>query len=167
MVNSSNQSELRVRPARENDLGSILGFIRELATFENLLDDVIATEDDLRRWLFGKRRVAEAAIGEYKGLPVAYVLYFHTFSTFSGKPGIYVDDLFVKEEFRGKGIGRMMMSYLAKVVKNHGYERLEWTALNWNERAIRLYKRLGAVAEDEWTGYRLSGEALDKLAAEF
>ena len=165
MVTSTNLPEVQVRPARRSDVGVILAFIHDLAAFENAPDQVETTEAGLLQWLFGKQRLAEATIAEYRGQPVAYAVHFYTFDTFAGTPGVYVQDLFVKEEFRGMGIGRMIMAYLAKLAKERGCGRLEWTALNWNVRAISFYRRLGAVAEDEWTGYGVSGEALDKLAS--
>ncbi|MCC5857342.1 MAG: GNAT family N-acetyltransferase [Ectothiorhodospiraceae bacterium] len=156
-----------IRGATASDLGVILSFIRDLAEYERLLHEVVATEDSLREWLFGERRVAEVLIGEWQHRPVAFALFFHNFSTFLGKPGIYLEDLFVKPEMRGKGIGRLMLTYLAQLARERGCGRLEWSVLNWNEPAIRFYRSIGAVPMDGWTVNRLTGEALETLAGEF
>ena len=156
-----------IRGATESDLGLILSFIRELAEYERLLHEVVATEDSLREWLFGERRVAEAVLGEWENRPVAFALFFPNFSTFLGRPGIYLEDLFVKPEMRGKGIGKIMLGYLARLARERGCGRLEWSVLNWNEPAIRFYRSIGAVPMDTWTVNRVTGEALENLAREF
>lgn len=155
---------LRIEKATEKDVGLILGFIRELAEYEHLSHEVVATEELLQESLFGKRPVAEALIGYYEGKPVGFAVFFHNFSTFLGRPGIYLEDLYVQPPMRGKGIGRAMLVYLAKLAKERQCGRLEWSVLDWNEPAIKFYKGLGAIPKDKWTGYRLTGEALDALA---
>jgi GNAT superfamily N-acetyltransferase len=139
--------------------------IKELAEYERLSHEVVATEDSLRGWLFGEQRAAEVVLGYQEGVPAGFALFFHSFSTFLGRPGIYLEDLYVKPEFRGKGLGRALLIYLARLAKERDYGRLEWSVLDWNEPAIRLYEGIGAVPMDEWTAYRVTGEALEELAA--
>ncbi len=157
--------KIGIRPATVEDVPLILSFVRELAGYERLSHEVSATEDLLRFHLFGERREAEVLIGHHVDEPAGFALFFHNFSTFLGRPGIYLEDLYVKSEFRGKGIGRAMLVYLAGLAKERNWGRLEWSVLNWNEPAIRLYRGVGAVSMDEWTVYRVAGEALDELAA--
>jgi GNAT superfamily N-acetyltransferase len=157
--------ELNIRAATEADVPLILQFIRDLAEYERLADKVVATEDLLRATLFGEPRFAEVIIGEANGQPVAFALFFHNFSTFIGRPGIYLEDLFVKPQFRGRGFGKAMLARLAAIAKSRNCGRLEWAVLNWNESAINFYKSLGAQPMDEWQVYRLTGDALDRLAA--
>ena len=154
----------KIRPATEDDVPLILSLIRELAEYECLSHEVVATEDLLRDSLFGERRGAEVLIACYKGAPAGFALFFHSFSTFLGRPGIYLEDLHVKPEFRGQGIGRALLTHLARLAKERGCGRLEWSVLDWNESAIKLYKSIGAVPMDEWTVYRVTGEALETLA---
>jgi GNAT superfamily N-acetyltransferase len=123
-------------------------------------------EETLSESLFGERRVAEVLIGHREGEPVGFALFFHSFSTFLGKPGIYLEDLYVRPKFRGAGIGRALLVHLAKLARERDCGRLEWSVLNWNEPAIGFYETLGAVPMDEWTVYRLTGDALEELAAE-
>lgn len=156
--------KLEIRIAAEDDVPLILSFIKELAEYENLSHEVSATEDLLRESLFGERRGAEVVIGHHGEAPAGFALFFHNFSTFLGRPGIYLEDLYVKPEFRGEGVGRAMLVYLAKLAKERDCGRLEWSVLNWNEPAIKLYGAVGAVPMDDWTMYRLAGEALDRLA---
>jgi GNAT superfamily N-acetyltransferase len=153
-----------IEPATEHDVSLILSFIKELAHYERLLHEVVATEEGLRQSLFGERPAAEVAIGYYQGEPAGFALYFHNFSTFLGRPGIYLEDLFVKPEYRGKGLGRALLSYLAQLAKDRDCGRLEWAVLNWNEPAIRFYHSLGARPMNEWTVNRVTGETLDRLA---
>ena len=160
----TNLPEISLRFAEETDAELILGLIRALAEFEKLSHEVTADIDSLRRSLFGSRRVAEVLIADYAGRPAGFALFFHNFSTFLGKPGIYLEDLFIKPEFRGKGIGREMLAFLAKLAVERGCGRLEWAVLNWNTRAIDFYKRLGAQPMDDWTVFRLTGKSLDELA---
>ena len=153
-----------IRPATEGDATLILGFIKKLAVYEKLAHKVTATEEILRETLFGERRYAEVIIGYHSGEPVGFALFFHNYSTFLGKPGVYLEDLFIDEEHRGKGFGKAMLVYLARLTKERNCGRLEWAVLNWNEPSINFYKSLGAAPMDEWTVFRLTGEALDKLA---
>jgi len=156
---------LRVRNASEEDVPLILDLIRELAEYEKLSHEVVATEDGLRRSLFGERPAAEVLIGEFEGRPAAFALFFHNFSTFLGKPGIYLEDLYVRPRFRGRGMGKAMLVRLAKLARERGCGRLEWSVLDWNEPSIRFYESLGAVAMTDWTVHRVTGEALDSLAS--
>lgn len=156
--------KLEIRIATEDDVPLILSFIKELAEYENLSHEVYATEDLLREYLFGERRGAEVVIGHHGEDPAGFALFFHNFSTFLGRPGIYLEDLYVTLELRGKGVGRALLTYLAKLAKERNCGRLEWSVLDWNEPAIKLYESIGAVPMDEWTVYRLTGEALDGLA---
>lgn len=156
-----------VRTATAKDTPLILSFIKELASYEKLSHEVTATEDLLRENLFGKQAYAEVILGYLDNEPVSFALYFHNFSTFLGKPGIYLKDLFVKFDYRGRGIGQKMLAYLAHLAKTRNCGRLEWWVLDWNQAAIKFYLTLGAKPMDEWTVLRLSGQALDELAAEW
>ena len=155
---------LEIRPAAEADVPLILTLIRELADYERLSHEVVATEEALRDSLFGKRRFAEVLLGYGGGSPAAFALFFHNFSTFLGKPGIYLEDLYVKPEFRGAGIGRALLVQVAKLARERGCGRLEWSVLDWNEPAIGFYRRIGASPASGWTVYRVTGEALEDLA---
>ena len=157
-------SGTRVREASEADVPLILSLIRELAEYEKLSHEVVATEEGLRENLFGGRRYAEVLIGEHDGVPAGFALFFHNFSTFLGKPGIYLEDLYVRPEFRGAGIGKRLLVQLARLARERGCGRLEWWVLDWNAPSIGFYEKLGAVAMDDWTVYRLTGAALDELA---
>lgn len=157
---------LVIRPATEGDAPLILALIRELAGYEKLAHEVTADEATLRRNLFGEgHRGAEAVIAEHGGEPAGFALFFHNFSTFLGRPGLYLEDLFVRPAFRGGGVGKALLAHLARVAKERGCGRLEWWVLDWNEPAIGFYRSIGAEAMDEWTVYRVTGEALDELAA--
>lgn len=156
----------KIRFAKEKDTAIILDFIKDLARYEKMEDEVVATEEILKDSLFN-RQVAEVIIGEYESEPVCFALFFHNFSTFLGRPGIYLEDLFVKESMRGKGIGKIMLSFLAKLAIERGCGRLEWSCLDWNEPSIKVYKHLGAVPMDEWTVYRMCDKPLVNLAKEF
>jgi len=158
--------EIGLRTATERDVPLILSFIRELAEYERLSHEVVATEDVLRASLFGERSAAEVVIGDYGDEPAGFALFFHNFSTFLGRPGIYLEDLYVTPGLRGRGIGRAMLAYLARLAKERDCGRLEWSVLDWNEPAIKLYKSIGATPMDDWTTYRMTGEALDGLADE-
>lgn len=166
MVIDSKLNDFKLRFAEIKDVSLILEFIRELADYEKMLHEVVATEEVLVESLF-ERKMAEVIIGEYKNKPVAFALIFHNFSTFLGRPGIYLEDLYVKPEMRGKGIGKIMLSFLAKLAVERNCGRLEWWCLDWNEPSIQFYKQIGAVPMDEWTVYRVHDEALDKLAMKF
>ncbi len=160
------KDKFTIRFAEEKDLKLILDFIKELADYEKLLHEVVATEEILRESLF-VRKTAEVIIGEYDGEPVGFALFFHNFSTFLGRPGIYLEDLYVKPEMRGKGFGKTLLAFLAKLAKERNCGRFEWWCLDWNEPSIKFYKSIGAVPMDEWTVYRVTGQALDDLAKEF
>jgi GNAT superfamily N-acetyltransferase len=153
-----------LRFATADDVGLIIDFIRQLADYEKMVDEVVTDEDQLRQSLFGGRRVAEVVIASYDGEPAGFALFFHNFSTFLGRPGIYVEDLFVIPALRGHGIGKSLLSYLARLAVERGCGRLEWWVLDWNEPAIRFYERLGAKPMDEWTVFRVTGETLEELA---
>ena len=156
----------RIEPANERDVPVILKFIQGLAQYERLEHEVVATEEGLRATLFGARPVAEVILG-YAGAEAAgFALFFHNYSTFLGRPGLYIEDLFVLPEWRSKGLGRRLLCYITKLAIERRCGRVEWAVLDWNEPAARFYRRLGARAMDEWTVYRLTGDALEQLAAE-
>ena len=157
--------EVRVRAASEADVPLILSFIKELAEYERLSHEVVATEEALQKWLFGERPVAEVAIGDDEDEPAGFALFFHSFSTFLGRPGIYLEDLYVRPEFRGRGVGRVLLTHLAKLAKERGCRRLEWSVLDWNEPDIGFYESIGASPVSGWTVYRVTGKALEDLAA--
>ncbi len=155
---------ISIEPANERDVPIILDFIRKLAEYEKLSHLVIATEANIREHVFGTNPVAEVLLAYWDGVPVGLALYFRNFSTFLGQPGIYLEDLFVEPEHRGKGIGKALLARLAKIAVERGYGRLEWAVLDWNTPSIEFYRSLGAVPQDAWTGYRLTGDALSRLA---
>lgn len=157
---------LSIRPGERKDVALIADLIRGLAEYERLADEVTMTEEKLDRALFGERPYAETLIAEDGDEPVGFALYFHNFSTFLAQPGIYLEDLFVKPEFRGAGVGRALLEALARTAVERGCGRLEWAVLDWNESAIGFYERLGARPNSEWTVYRLTGESLRALAGE-
>ena len=159
--------ELKLRFATETDVPMVLSFIKKLAEYEKLLHEVVADEATLRASLFGQRRVAEVILAYYHNQPVGFALFFHNFSTFLGRPGIYVEDIYVDPDLRGKGIGRTMLAYLAQLARERSCGRLEWAVLDWNEPAINFYQKLGARPNDEWTTYRVVNESLQRLAQEF
>ena len=154
---------LSIEPAVADDVPLVLEFIRELAEFEKLADRVVATEADLRRWLFGGNPVAEAVIAREGGTALGFALFFPVFSTFLGRPGIYLEDLFVREAARGQGVGRALLTYLAKLAVGRGWGRVEWAVLDWNAPAIAFYRRLGAEVLEHWRVCRLTGQALERL----
>ena len=153
-----------LRYGKEKDTGLILEFIRNLAEYENLLDQVEAAGEGLRKHLFDDNR-AEVIIAEYNGEPAGFALFFHNFSTFVGKPGIYIEDLFVKPEMRGRGLGKALLDCIAALAVERDCGRLEWACLNWNEPAIAFYKAQGGRPLSEWTAFRIDGETLKSLAA--
>jgi GNAT superfamily N-acetyltransferase len=159
------QSDIQIVSAKSEHVPLILGFIRKLAEYEKLSHEVVADENQLLHYLFGDRPAAEVALAFLGERPVGFALFFTSFSTFVGRPGIYLEDLFVEEEARGLGIGKALLRYLARLVLERGYGRLEWSVLNWNQPSIEFYRSLGAVPLDAWTGYRLAGEALLALAS--
>ncbi len=157
--------DLKIRAATEVDVPQILGLIQDLAEYERLPHEVVATEDLLRDHLFGEHPAAEVLIGELDGEPAGFALFFHNFSTFLGRPGIYLEDLYVRPEHRGHGIGRALLIRLGQIAQERECGRLGWSVLDWNEPSIGFYKSLGAVPMDDWTVYRVTGDALDDLAA--
>ena len=154
---------IRIKPATPADTPIILQLIRELAEFERLLHEVQATEEQLREQLFGARPGAEVVIARMGDEVAGFALFFHNFSTFLAKPGIYLEDLYVRQKFRGQGCGEALLRQLARTAVERGCGRLEWSVLDWNVRAIEFYKSLGAVPMDQWTVHRVTGDALVKL----
>jgi len=155
---------LTIRPAAAHELPLVLEFIRELAVYERLEHEMSATTADLATSLFGPRRYAEVVFACLDGTPVGFALFFHNFSTFIGKPGIYLEDLFVRPQARGRGVGRRLLAWLARTTLERGCARLDWAVLDWNAPSIAFYRSVGAVAQDEWTIMRVSGAALEDLA---
>lgn len=154
-----------LRAATREDVGLILGFIRDLAEYERLLDQVIADEAALTAALFGERAQAEVVIAEHDTRPAGFALFFHNFSTFRGRRGLYLEDLFVRPEYRGFGIGKALLAHLAQLAVARGCARFEWAVLDWNAPAIGFYQSLGARILDDWRVCRLDGEALTRLAS--
>ena len=159
------QPLLSIRPATADDVPLIRQLIAELAEYERLADAAVATDDGLRAQLFGAQPAAEVLIGEVDGQPAGFALFFHNFSTFLGKRGLYLEDLFVRPEFRGHGLGKHLMATLARLAVQRDCGRFEWSVLDWNELAIAFYRRIGAAGMDGWTVQRLEGDALHALAA--
>ena len=158
-------TKFQIEPATEIDVPVILSLIKGLAEYERLPHEVVATEETLRESLFGSRRVAEVVIGYAEKEPVGFAVFFHNYSTFLGRPGIYLEDLFVLPDWRRRGLGTKLLRYIASEAVARNCGRLEWSVLDWNEPAINFYKKLGARAMDEWTVYRVTGDALQKLAS--
>ena len=156
--------DCQIRPARVEDVPIILQLIRDLATYERAPDEVSTTEEQLVDVLFGERPAAEVLLAFENESPVGFAVYFYNFSTWLGRPGLYLEDLFVKPEKRGKGYGRALLVALAKIARDRGCGRMEWAVLNWNESAIKFYRTLGAKPMDEWTVFRLTREEIAKLA---
>ena len=159
-------SGMAIRPATREDVPVILELIRGLAEYEKLAHECVATEGAIRESLFGARPQAEVLIALADGMPAGFALFFPNYSTFLAKPGIYLEDLFVKPAFRGRGIGKALLAHLAKLAVERHCGRLEWSVLDWNQDAIRFYGSLGAKAMDEWTVYRVTGRALTQFAGE-
>jgi GNAT superfamily N-acetyltransferase len=153
-----------IRTAHASDTRQILAFIRELAAYEKLAAEVVANEEGLAATLFGPEPRAEVLIAEVDGAPAGFALFFHNYSTFLGQAGIFLEDLFVRPKFRARGVGRALLTHLAALAGDRGCGRLEWAVLDWNVDAIGFYRRIGATAMDDWTTYRLAGEALTRLA---
>jgi len=147
-----------IRTANENDVPAIFALIKELAEFEKLADQINTTENELRNTLFGEDRFVEILLAEFNGEIVGQALFFKNFSTFLGKPGIYLEDLYVKPEMRGKGIGKMLLDKIISIAKERNYGRVEWSVLDWNESAIDFYKKIGAKPLDDWTIFRLTSD---------
>ena len=157
---------LTIEPATERDIPLIIEFVSGLAEYEKNLNKVEATEERIRETIFGPEPAAQVLFAYENDSAVGFAVFYYTYSTFVGLRGLYLEDLFVKPEARGKGVGRALLSYLARLAKEKNCYRIEWAVLNWNESAIRFYQRLGAVSMNEWQVYRLSGAALDQLAEE-
>ena len=155
--------QVEIRPAVKQDVPTILRFISELAAYEHLEEEVVATEALLQEWIFVKKK-AEVLLAEIAGKPVGFALFFHNFSTFLGRSGIYLEDLYVLPEARGRGVGTMLLQRLAAIALERGCGRLEWSCLDWNRPSIAIYRSLGACPMKDWTVYRLSGETLSALA---
>ena len=161
---ASASARITLRPAVAADVPLVLELIRALGEYERLAHEVVATEADLQAQLFGPRPAAEVLIAELDGHAAGFALYFHNFSTFLGKPGLYLEDLFVRPEHRGAGLGKALMVELARIAIARGCGRFEWSVLDWNQPSIDFYRSLGAAGMDEWTVQRVSGEALRRLA---
>ena len=152
----------QIRKATREDVPLIFSFIKELAEYEKMSNDVIATEEILEEWIFNKNH-AEALIGEYEGVPVGFALYFYNFSTFIGRAGLYIEDIYIKPEMRGKGFGKTFFHTLTRIALELGCGRMEWSCLDWNKPSIDFYRSMGAIPMEEWTVYRLTEEAMQKL----
>jgi len=159
-------SQIGIRPTTERDVELLAQFILDLAVYEKLHSECIVTPELLREHLFGKRPVAEAMIAEYDGKPEGFALFFTTFSTFKAKPSIYLEDLFVNPDARGRGIGKALLMHLVQIAHERGYGRVEWAVLDWNEPAIGFYKKLGAVVMDDWHVFRLTEDVIANLTSE-
>lgn len=157
-------SDLHIRPVSENDVALLLTLIKELATYERLADQVVATEHVLRESLFGTPPTAEALIAYLGEEPVAYAIWFYNFSSFTGRPGLYIEDIYVRPQARGSGVGKALLLHLARLAKRRSCARMEWAVLDWNESAISFYRGLGARPMDEWTIFRLDARDLSRLA---
>ena len=158
-----NKNKLKIREANINDVSLILSLIEEIADYEKLRHEVIATENDIRENLFGEKKYAEVLIAEYENEPAGQALFFNNFSTFIGRPGIYLEDLFVRPKFRGKGIGKALLLKLVELAKNRNCGRVEWCVLDWNEPAINFYKKLGAIPMDGWSIFRVTEDKFEKI----
>lgn len=163
-MSQQSNSKVQIRKASADDAEVILSFIKALAEYEKLSHEVVATPQKLRETLFGEKSYAEVLILEENGTPAAFALFFHNYSTFLAKPGIYLEDLFVHPEFRGKGFGKKLLLKLAELAVDRDCGRLEWSVLDWNTPALDFYKSLGAVPQSEWTAQRVTGETLKRLA---
>ncbi|HLO99234.1 MAG TPA: GNAT family N-acetyltransferase [Fimbriimonas sp.] len=153
-----------IRPATADDCQLVVRFIQELAVYERMRDECVITEEQVQEALFSPKPTAEVVIAEVDGTPAGFALFFTNFSTFVGKPGLYLEDLYVSEEYRRLGIGKALLTHLAKIAVDRDYGRFEWSVLDWNEPAIKFYRSIGAVGMEEWTVQRLAGEALHNLA---
>lgn len=167
MTTLTKVEHFHIRKAEKEDIPVVLDFIKKLAEYEKLSHEVVATEEQLERYLFGEEKVAEVVIGYYHNNPVGFALYFYNFSTFLAKPGIYLEDLFILEEYRGLGFGKILLTYLATLAIDKECGRVEWAVLDWNEPSIEFYKSLGARVMNEWLVHRVSGDALVELAEQF
>jgi GNAT superfamily N-acetyltransferase len=156
----------QIRPATLDDVPTILSLIRDLAQYERAPNEVVATEEGLREVLFGERPAAEVVLALEGKMPVGFAVFFHNFSTWLGRAGLYLEDLFVRPDARGKGYGRALLVHLARIAQERGCGRMEWAVLDWNEPAIQFYRKLGAAPNKEWTVFRLTSEGIAKLAQE-
>jgi GNAT superfamily N-acetyltransferase len=159
-MDQKKDKNLKIKKAKIKDVPIIHSFIKELAEYEKLAHEVISSEDDLKRNLFGTKKYAEVLLGYYENKPVGMALFFHNYSTFEGKAGIYLEDLYVKPEFRGKGIGKSLILQVIKIAGKRNCGRVEWAVLNWNKPAIDFYAKLGAVPMDSWKIFRLTGDKI-------
>lgn len=164
MMHKTWLADFSIRDASTDDVPLILSFIRELAEYEKRSSEVVADETLIRQNLFGERRFAEVILGEFRGDPVSFAVFFHNFSTFLGKPGIYLEDLYVQPGMRGLGVGKTMLSYLANLALERDCGRLEWSVLGWNQPALKFYDSIGAEPMSEWTVQRITGDSLISLA---
>jgi len=162
----ADNNEILIRQALKEDVGLILSFIKELADYEKLSDAVTANEELLLKTLFGEESVTKSLLAFYDNKPAGFAIYFYNFSTFIGKPGLYLEDVYVKPELRGKGIGKQILIYLANIAKEKDCGRFEWSVLDWNEPSIKFYKNLGAKPMDEWTVFRLDKKGIENLASQ-
>ena len=158
--------DFEIRPAAIADVPLILSFIKKLAEYERLAHEVVATEESLRETLFNARKTAEIAIGYYQNKPIGLVLFFHNYSTFLGRPGLYIEDLFIDESYRRRGFGAALLRYVARLAIERNCGRLEWSVLDWNKPAVDFYTKIGAVPMSGWTVFRVTGESLANLAAD-
>jgi GNAT superfamily N-acetyltransferase len=165
MNSSAMIADFEIRAAAVDDVPVIFSFIKKLADYEKLAHEVVATEQSLRETLFGARKTAEVAIGYFEKKPVGLVLFFHNYSTFLGKPGLYIEDLFVDESYRRRGFGAALLGHVARLAIERNCGRLEWSVLDWNQPAIDFYKKLGAVPMSDWTVFRVTGRKLATLAS--
>lgn len=156
---------LAIAPATAADVPTVLTLIRELAEYERLLHEVVATEEMVRNALFGPKPVAECVIARSDGAPAGFALFFHNYSTFLARPGLYLEDLYVRPDYRGQGLGEALLRHLAHLAVERGCGRMEWAVLDWNKRAIEFYERMGARGVKEWTIFRVTGEALARLGS--
>lgn len=159
------EHDLQIRPATESDAPLVVDFIRKLAEYGDISSEATVTEAEVRAALFGPQPVAAAILAYVGSQPAGFAVYSYTFSSFMGKPGIWVEDLFVEHQFRSRGIGKALLVTLARLGRERGCGRLEWSVLNWNEQAMEFYQDLGAVPMDEWTTFQLTGEPLERLAS--
>jgi len=164
MINSHTHARLDLRKAQKEDVPLILEFIKALAEYERMSDEVMTTEETLRKTLFGEKSYAEVILAELNGKAVGFALFFHNYSTFVSKPGLYLEDIFVYPDYRGMGIGKSMMKYLARLAVERDCGRFEWSCLNWNKPSLEFYRSLGAVTMDDWVILRVDGEKLLKMA---
>jgi len=162
-MSDANQNPLTIRPAGPDDVDELLALIQELAVYEKAPEEAVATPELIHRALFGDHPTAEAVIAEWQGEPAGFALFFHNFSTWLGKPGLYLEDLFVRESLRGRGIGKALLLHLAGIARKRNYGRMEWSVLDWNQPAIDFYSSLGAKPMSDWTVFRLDEAALDEL----